>query len=240
MKPFLTVVTGLLLGLLLWGCTPKTDATLTETVPEALAAPEQTVIYDPDHPMEAAYPGLVRAYPLTSREVHGLRALGSDVLLLSGNSTTTLTLLTGDDLRQAGSLTVDFHLSQEDPSLQIHEQGFSFFDPLEKATILLDRDLQEVRRISAPQGLSGVPILSDDTNTLYYCTAWSVVAWNLENGIRRTVKEIFYSDQKLTALHCDERFLECIVTDGETTKTLLISSDNGVEATALRPIAASV
>jgi len=229
MKHFLMV----LLCLLLCSCSPRQNTPPVETAPETQAAAEAAGLYDPDHPMEQTYPGAVRAYPLSLRKVRGLRVLGSNVLILSGHGSTTLTLLTGETLWAEASLTVDFELQQDDPSLQIHEKGISFFDPQRQETLILDHRLQEVRRITAPQGLSGKPILSSDTGTLYYCTAWSVMAWDLESGIRRTVKEVSYSTQMLTALHQEDLVLECTVTDGGKTDILLLSSDNGSELNRL-------
>ena len=117
MKHFLAV----LLCLLLCGCDRQAPPVLPEAQTETPAFPAMTGIYDPDHPMEAAYPGLVRAYPLPLRKVHGIRAFGNDVLVLSGYGNTTLTLFTGEELQERASLCLDFQLQQEDPSFQIHE-----------------------------------------------------------------------------------------------------------------------
>ena len=159
--------TAVLLCLLLCGCSREAPPAPTETAPAISVMAE---LYDPDHPMEREYPGLVRAYPLTARDVHGIRAMGKDVLLLSGQENTTMTLYTGDQLREAASFTLDFPLEQNDPSLQIHGESISCFDPARQETIVLDRQLREVRRIAAPEGLSGKPILSRDGDILYYCT----------------------------------------------------------------------
>ena len=225
MKQILTA----LLCLLLVGCAPKTDTPSPKAAPETQATEQKYSLYDPNHPMEKAHPSEVRAYPLTLRNVHGIRAWGADVLTLSGNNSTTLTRYTGDDLLEDSSLTVDFSLFQDDPSLQIHGNSISFFDPRQQATLILDQNFREIRRIAAPPSLSGKPILSADADTLYYCTAWAVMAWDLNSGVRRTVKEASYDNLELSALHCQDQILECTVTDGNDVTTLLISSDNGIE-----------
>lgn len=225
MKHILTV----LLCLLLWGCSPRQQTVSAEPAPQAPSEPAATGMYDPSHPMEARYPGQVRAYPLTQKKVHGLLSFGEDVLILSGQGNTTLTLLTGKDLQVAAVRTVGFELTQNDPSLQVHDGCISFFDPRLQETVLLDHRLQEVRTIAAPREITGRPILSADTQTLCYCTPWAVVAWDLETGIRRTVKELQYSSQELTALHWEDRILECTVTDGDCTQILLLSAENGAE-----------
>lgn len=220
---------AVLLCLLLCGCTQPASPTLPETTQETQSVSAAAGLYDPDDPMEAAYPGLVRAYPLTQRKVQGLRILGNDVLVLSGYGSTTMTIYTGDALQEKASLTLEFQLQQDDPSLQIHENTISYFDPMRQETIVLDRSLRELRRITAPDGLSGTPILSPGGDTLYYCTGWSVMAWDLESGIRRTVKELSYEEQQLTALHLDGQILECRIQDGENAARLLLSSYQGLE-----------
>lgn len=220
---------AVLLCLLLCGCAEQASPTLPETEPETPTVPAMAGMYDPDHPMEAAYPGLVRAYPLTLRKVQGIRTMGNDVLVLSGYGSTTLTLFTGEDLYETASLTLDFPLQQEDPSLQICENTLSYFDPIQQETIVLDHSLRELRRIAAPEGLVGKPILSSREDTLYYCTGWSVMAWDLESGIRRTVKELSYDDQKLTALHLDGQILECSIQDDGVTTKMFLSTDLGLE-----------
>lgn len=227
MKPILAV----LLCLLLSGCARQVPPAPAETVPEAAAA--MAGLYDPDHPLEKSYPGLVRVYPLTLENVRGIRAFGKDVLVLSGQSNTTLTLFTGEALRETASLALDFPLDSEDPSLQMHENGISFFDPARQETVVLDPQLRESRRIAAPVGLSGTPILSPAQDTLYYCTGWAVMAWNLESGIRRTLKELSYENQELTALHLGGQILECRIRSSGLTTKLLLSSDQGLEVQSL-------
>lgn len=228
MKHFLAV----LLCLLLCGCNQAVSPALPETEPEA-PLPTAAGMYDPNHPIEQAYPGLVRAYPLTLRKVYGVRAFGNEVLLLSGYGNTTLTLLTGETLQETASLILDFQLQKDDTSFQIHENTISYFHPDRRETIVLDRSLRELRRIAAPEGLSGKPILSPKGDALYYCTDWSVVAWDLASGIRRTVKELSYESQELTALHLNGQILECTIRHDNVITKQFLSVEQGTEIDVL-------
>lgn len=219
-------LTAVLLCLLLCGCGRAAPAVSPETTP---AVPVAAELYDPHHPMEQENSGLLRAYPLTVPDVQGMLTLGKHVLLLSGGEQTTLTLFTGDRLRETARIPLAFSLRQDDPSLQIHENGISFFDPVNRETLLLDHRLQIIRRITAPDGLSGMPILSPDGTILYYCTGWSVMAWDLETGIRRTVKELSHEHQEMTALLLGGSILECTVRDNGLTRKLLLSAHQGQE-----------
>ena len=226
---------AVLLCLLLCGCapqtTPETEAP-TETVPETIS------MYAPGHPMELAHPGEVRAYPLTIRKVQGILPFGKHVVTLSGYGSTTLTLLTGEELVLEASVTLDFELSQEDPSLRLHEGHISFFDPSAQETIVLDSQLQEVRRIAAPSGLSGKPLLSRDQKALYYCTDWAVMAWDLDSGIRRTVRELNCEHPELRGLHGEDTVIQCSIRENGEEKLLFLSADNGMELHTLSPGAA--
>lgn len=230
MKHFLAVV----LCLLLCGCAPQTapETTLeTEPLPEATTA--KVSMYAPGHPMELAYPDEVRAYPLTTRKTHGILAFQKDVLVLSGIGSTRLTRLSGEDLWEEASVTLDFELRQEDPSLRLHEEALSFFDPTVRETIVLNKNLQEIRRIAAPSGLSGKPLLSYDQNTLYYCTGWAVMAWDLESGIRRTLREVSCDAMEVGALHAEDSVIQCTILDGDKETQLFLSAENGMELKAL-------
>lgn len=229
MKQLLAV----LLCLLLSGCAGQAPQAPADTRPAETEVSVAAGLYDPMHPIEKEYPGLVRAYPLTLRKVHGILPLGKDVLVLSGQGNTTLTVFTGDTLQQTASVTLDFDLLPEDTSLRIHENGISFYDPNQGATFLLDHRLHEVRRISVPEGLSGKPILSADGEILYYCTGWSVVGWNLRSGIRKTLKELAYEEQALTGLYRDDTILECTIRDKESVTRLLLSAEQGTEIRTL-------
>ncbi len=221
---------AVLLCLLLCGCAPQTTP---ETESPMETAPENISMYDPNHPMERTYPGEIRVYPLSLRKVHGVVPFGKHLVTLSGYGSTTLTLLTGDALLEKASVTLDFELRQDNPSLRQHEGFLSFFDPQAKETVVLDSSLRESRRIAAPSGLFGAPLLSDDCSTLYYCTGWAVMAWDLESGIRRTVRELNHESQQMQAIHCNETVLQCSILEDGAEKQLFLSADNGMELTTL-------
>ena len=183
-------------------------------------------LYVPEHPLEQSAPGALRIYPLR-RKAHGVLAMGDDLLALCGSGTTVLTLLTGEDMVVSATAELDFHLSADDPSLQIGADTLSYYDPVRRETVILSHGLKDVGRIAAPEGLIGSPVLSADRSTLFYCTANSIRAWNLESGIRRCVKELAYEAQEIVGVHQDDSVLQCrIVRDGKE-QTLFLAADTG-------------
>lgn len=220
----------LLLCLLLLGCAPGTpEATLP---PETLPVPEETApapisMYDGDHPLEMAYYGALKVYPLTTRKTLGLRTFGEDILTLSGYGNTTLTLLTGRELTLTASRTLDFELSPEDPSLQVWEEGISYYDPIKQQILFLDTNLQEIRTISMPEDCTGSPVLSQTQAQIFYFTPNALFCWDQDSGLHRRVKEMSYEEQSLTGLHVNDTVLQCRTLDGGTVHTLFLDAQTG-------------
>lgn len=218
----------LLACLLLCGCTARELP--EESQPEtAQTVPAETVaqpLYAPGHPLEQSAPGALRAYPL-STPARKILAAEQGILLLSGEETTDLTLLTGEELTPAASISLPFLLSEEDPSLRVNPDTISYFDPIRQETVVLSGSLKEISRIPAPEGTVGSPILSADRNTLFYFTATALRAWDLETGIRRCVKEMDFPLQELTGLHQSDSIVQCRVSKGEQERTLFLAADTG-------------
>lgn len=219
MKYLLTLALALTL---LCGCgrtLPEESPLPSETQP--LSAVEETS--EPE-----ACQGALQVQALTLTDAQGLRSFGEHLLLFSGREQTTLTVLSVPELTIQASLSLDFSLSDHDPSLQFHPDGtLSCYDPEARETLVLDGSLQILRSIAAPGDLTGQPLLSDDGKTLYYCTASGVRAWDLDSGIRRRVKEMRSDSQTLTGLLMDGTVLQCQVTEGTSVRTLFLSAQDG-------------
>ena len=221
----------ILLCLLLAGCSGKggetTFPTQTEAVPVEAAPPAG--LHDPDDPVEVRYGDALRAYPLSAANVAGMKAMGSDLLVFSDTEVSTrITRLSGEELYIAATAQLDFGLTPDNPSLQVTESGLSYFDPVNRQTVVLDASLREITHIPVPEDLEGTPLLSRDRETLYYCTKAGVRAWNLETGIRRVIKEAGFAQQSVTGLHLNDTVLQCRVADNEgNASTLLLSTESG-------------
>lgn len=206
--------------LMLWGCSPAAPdgagVQETQSVPVPQAVPLKPQTY---------YDGALQVFSPGLTSPSGLYAMGEDLLILSGEDTTTLTLLSGDDLTPLSHLTLSFSLSPTDPSLRVGSSALSCYDPIHKQTLVLDSALREVSHIPAPEDLQGVPILSSDRNILYYCTPEGIRAWNLETGLRRQVKEMTLPGQSLTGLALDDTVLQCTIPEED--RTTLLSAQTG-------------
>lgn len=220
----------LLACLLLCGCArnaPEAETTEPTAAPTTMPSAELVALYDAGSTLETKTAGAVRAYPLNIPDAYGIRAMGDGLLIFSGAEATTLTLLTGEDLYVTNRKALDFFLNPSDPSLRIRDTELSYYDPVNRQTVVLNGTLKEVSHIANPEDMMGTPILSADRNTLYYCTSAAIRAWDLETGIRRCVKEISYGSQTLTGLHLEDSLLQCTIEDDGQQRTLLLSTDTG-------------
>lgn len=203
-------IAALLCCLLLCGCGAEQppEAADSSTEPSTFAtAPEG--LYDAGSVLEQKYGGGVRSYPLNLSDARGMIPFGDGLLIFTGDETTNLILLTGENLYPEASTGLDFFLDSRDPSLVVGGSALSYYDPVTRETVVLDTGLKIVSRITAPEGLIGKPVLTQDRNLLYYCTETSLRVWDLESGIRRTIKEMAYPGQTVAGLHWGETIVHC-------------------------------
>lgn len=224
------ILSALLCCLLLSGCAaeiPEPEAPVPATT--SVTEPVPAGYYDPNSLLEAATNGAVRCYPLRDVHCSSMLTMDKNILLIAASEySSELTLLAGEDLHPAGKLHISSWLSRDVHSLHRWEKGISFYEEGTGQTLVLDNSLQLVDSIDAPEGLIGEPILSFDRRTLYYCTADSLRALELETGISRCLKEMDYPYQVLAGLHQKDTVLECTYRDGGIdSRTMFLSTDTG-------------
>lgn len=221
-----------LVAVLLCGCaedTPDTTASTagdpTQQVAEVTEAPG---LYDPETELEALTGGAVRGYPLPDSDCSGVVPMDGDLLMFSGEEVTTLTVLTGENLSTACSVTLDCFLDPEDPCVQVTENGLGYYDSGSRAVVFLDRDLHEIGRTSLPEDMDDTPVLSPDFATVYYCAGSQIRALDLQEGISRLVKEQSCTSQDLTGIFCNGKVLRCLSIDAEDHGTdMFLSAQTG-------------
>ena len=222
----------LLLALLLCGCqsqqTPREAAGVS--VPAiAVAEPTEPVgFYAPDSAAETATGGAVKAFPLGMDDVAGLRFLGDDILLFSGDETTTLTLLTGESRHIKAQAALPYPVQPDDPAVVVDDRGITYADHVNRVLVTLNGDLEEISRISLPDNCH-TPVLSADRRSLYYSTVDSLQVLDLETGLTKRLREMAFPVQELTGLHCGDTVLQCNAVYGDGSRhTLFLAADTGM------------
>lgn len=216
------ILSLLLCALLLCGCSPQPAPVPTESPSEPPSEPSTPVSVSKTEQEDT-----LQSFSLNISDAAKLFSMGKQLLILSGTENTTLTLLSGGSLTPSASVTLSFQLGPEDPSLRLGEGQLSYFDPVLRQTVVLDSALREVSHIPAPEGLQGVPILSGDRNTLYYCTSRGVFGWDLEAGLHRQIREMDFPGQSLRDLSLDDKVLSCTIPENGSHRTMLLSSRTG-------------
>ena len=224
------ILLALLCCLLFMGCSSEVPETETASpTPPVTEATEPLGYYDPNSSLEAATNGAAKCYPLTDVMCSDILTLGENILLIAAEENSAeLTLLSGENLVPTAELHISGWLSGDSYSLHYWNNGISFYEEGTNQTVVVDNNLRVVSFIDAPEGLIGEPILSSDLSTLYYCTADSLRALELDTGISRCVKEMDYPYQVLTGLHMNDTVLTCIYRDSTLDpRTMFLSTETG-------------
>ena len=214
--------------LILCGCTAPPESATEPPMTEPIAVTEPVCLYDPSSVMQAQTKGAVKAYPLALSDADAIATMGSHVVLFSGSDATTLTVYSGKDLCPAAALTLPCRISPADGAVQVNTQGISYYDAQQRELVFLDTTLTEINRIPLPSEILGAPALSNNWESLYYCTADALRCVDLSTELDRLVKQMAYPSQTPTAVHCDGNVVSCDTTDADGIfRRLYISSRTG-------------
>lgn len=211
-------ITALLLAcLLLCGC-GQSHTTQPDPAPAPAATQERAVFTGRE--------GTLEHYRLPVENAYALRPFGGGLLVFSGTEHTSLTLLSSQ-LEILASAQLDFFLDAQSPALQIQPEHLSCYHPELAQTLVLDSSLRQISQITAPQGLTGVPLLSQDQKTMYYCTDGALRAWDLTSGIRRLVADFSGQQVSISGLLESHGLIQCTVTQGQNSSTCFLSTVTG-------------
>lgn len=208
--------------LLLPGCKKKSAQQTTQPAAE----PATNGLYDPAHPVEQQTVGAIRAYPLGGNDYAGITVMGSKLLLLKDDGTARV--LQGENCEVLAEGNVGL-ASFDGTDHSVSAQGIAVYQHDTKEVVLMNPQLQEVNRFALPQDIQGEPVISLESNEIFYCHAGEIRALNLENSVPRLIKSHIVSDQTLTGCYFDGTVIRCETTDAEGTEAVLyVSAENGL------------
>ena len=230
MKPFPLI---LLAVLMLWGCSAQPRQEMPTAEDPTTSATETIAVspvgfYDPDSALEQSTNGALQVYPLYRSDVTQIVPMGDYVLVFSGEKTTTLTLLAGNDLYVKATTNLNCLIQADDPAVQVSTKGVTYYDAATQELVFLDAQLQEGTRVAMPADMVGTPALSANRKNLYYCTGDALRTVELDSGLNMLLREMAGTGHRITGLHCADMIVACEATDSYgTTQTLFISAENG-------------
>jgi len=192
-----------------------------ETTPSAeTTEPPVVGLYDPEHPVEKATNGAVRAYPLESNDCTGLLSMGDKLVVVSENK---LTVLQGDFCEPVAELDVKVDFA----CISAAETGVAYYDEAGKQIVMLNPLLQQSTTYALPDALQGKPMIELSTQQAFYCDGKELRALNLQTGISRLIRTFTEESVELTDLYFDGTVLSCIVTANEKNRTIYLSTQTG-------------
>lgn len=210
--------------LFLCGCAahnPPPETTAATDIPAILPTEAS-----PDYP-QTANDGITQRW-MMPEDVTGFLPMEENLILFSGAEATTLRLLNTQTMAETACYETAFPLMAENFTLRLWDGGISYFDPAALETVVLDPQFQELSRIPAPEDLLGMPLLSSDGQTLYYCTSDAIRALDLGSGISRVLKEASYPVQGLSGLLLGDTVLQISITEASGQwRTLFLSTKTG-------------
>lgn len=213
--------------LLLSGCgTAPTDIQQPQETPPQITVPPTPdfAVLEDAHSVQILTHGAVQRYRIEGEAYEAMLSVEGGILLLSGETETVLTLVTGDGQTVTGRLNGKTVNPDTFWSTQL---GLSYYDDGDHTLVFLDETLVESTRISLPEEMGDRPVLSADGQLVYYYDAGSLRCLELRSGISRLLKESRFTRQQVRKLHFDDTVLECYVSDTSGDKTLFISAETG-------------
>lgn len=185
-------------------------------------------IYESDSELEQQTGGAIRVYPLGA-SCAGIASMGGDLLLFAEESVTQIQVLTGINLSLKDTVTLDTLVRPESAGVQIRDNGMCYYDAGSREMVILDENLNVTERVALPEDAQGTPVMNAALDTVYYCTADSIRALDIETGIARLVRQEENASRTLTQAYFDGRIIGCRETgvDGTVT-TCYIDAENGM------------
>ena len=186
--------------------------------------PATTGLYEPNHPVEQQTVGALRVYPLGGNNYVDITAMGSKLLLLRDDGTARVLQGENCEVLADGAVAVtDF----DGTDFAVSAQGLAVYDAQSKEVVLKNPQLQEINRIALPQDILGSPVISLETNEIFYIQGKELRALNIENNTPRLVKVNTGADQTLTGCCFDGKVICCEPVDAPEGVTC-ISGENGI------------
>lgn len=223
----------LILVLALTGCT--TDGpNNTEQGTQPSATNQQPTnppvsLYVSGSTLEKQTGGMVQVFDCAGGEIVWIGTMGSDMLVYTYNGEkTTITRLSAQDGVQKAVTQRDGLITGNGGSVGAVDGKLAYYDQNLNCYVILDGTFHEIDRVPLVEGIAGMPVLSSDLTTAYYCTGSEIRALDLHSKIARLVRQLNVQQLEMQGTLLGNKALQCgvIDTDGKEF-TAFFSAENG-------------
>lgn len=210
--------------LLLCGILTACGTQPAETIPTETTEPAAVGLYVENSAVEKSTNGAVRAYSLTEKAVTGMATMGKNLVLFAGEE---ITVLRGDRCEIIAQEKMAEALSVDAPYVSVAQTGIAYYAETSNQIVMLNPQLQHSKDYDLPETIVGKPTIDRENKQVYYLDGAQLRALNLDNGISRLIRT--YADQKmeLTGLYFNGAVLSCRVGEGDSAKTVYLSTETG-------------
>ncbi len=217
----------LVLTVLLAGCAQDEPAQPETTPPITTPVVVAPGLYIPQSDMEQSTQGALRAYA-AKEPVLGLIPLDQELMVATAtdDDLVRLRILSGTNgvVRCEAVLEVGASVTE---GFQASARGVCYYSPVAHCLVILDNTLQEQGRVSLPQELQAIPVITRDFSTAYYCTGDQIRALSLDTGVSRLLKQHSCQWQSLMGLAANEGILVCNMTVNNKQQVSFVSTVDG-------------
>ena len=226
MKHWLSLV--LVLILLLCGCAPTQEPTTpTDLTQPSLGVTDPVAPTGSQAPTEPEIPGLKR---FTVTGFYGMGYLGDRIVLVRDDQGTgELCILEPATLEVVKTIRLAEGLVPAWEEIQITDMGIGFYDQGNRTMMFWNTELQELARITLPEGVLGKAWLSPDWKKCFYCTAQGIYVMDMQTHIEALLKQNPTQEQMLTGVLAEGTILRYSVRNaaGEQ-QTYLVDATTGM------------
>lgn len=171
-------------------------------------------VYVEGSTLEKKTQGAVKVYAVEGGGITGIDSLDGDMVVFAyDGEKTTITRISGQEGIVKAASQRNGLIMLSDGSAGTGENKLAYFDTEQNCVVVLDGMFHEVDRVKMPEGATGVPVLSADLASAFYCAGNEIRALDLVTGIPRLVCQLNLQELQIVGLLLNDTVLHCYVTD---------------------------
>lgn len=217
------LLAGMLLSLLLAGCTQRTLRENTQGRDRYIINHDTA----PQYLAEAGYSNgsSLTCFPLDTAAC-SLYSISDDLLIVYPSPEgTMLQTYSGADLRPMAQACIPHPESEW--HLMVTPVGLQLYDFKDNRLLLLDEYLQVCSDLTMPEGIQGIPILADSGRTVYFCGADAIFSLDTGSGIQRILRQTGSQSMSMKGAYRGGEVLEITVAAETESQHFFLRSYDG-------------